>query len=67
MKFTCPNCQSDNLSVTVSAIVPLIQENGCQRFDQDDAELDWDGDSIIVCNECGTNDYAHAFEKNSEE
>ncbi|ELA9367550.1 hypothetical protein QUN99_003440 [Vibrio parahaemolyticus] len=66
MKFTCSNCQSIDLSVTVSAVVALNQDNGTQTFDSSDAELDWNGDSIIICNKCGTSDYAHAFEQLSK-
>lgn len=62
MKYSCPKCQSSELCVKVSAVIPLTQENGTQTIDADDAELHWDEDSTMICSECSHSDYTHAFE-----
>ncbi|MCG9575481.1 hypothetical protein L1D14_04440 [Vibrio tubiashii] len=61
MKYACPECHTEDVTVQVSAFVPLIQTNGTTTIDADDAELDWDSCSSMMCTECSHTGYASQF------
>ena len=55
MKFHCPKCKGTDLRVCISVVTRLLQDDdGNIRTIDDDRASDheWDGASVMLCNEC---------------
>lgn len=54
MPYTCPNCASTNLTVTVLATAALIQQpDGEFETDLSDSDHEWNKTSPMRCEDCG--------------
>lgn len=67
MSWTCPKCQSQDLSVIVMTTANLIQHND-QNFETEvDGDHEWDGSSLMTCRNCCYSDSARDFQDPEEE
>jgi hypothetical protein len=63
--YQCPQCESDNLEVKISAWENLIQDGddcSTEITSVEDGSHEWDGNSKMRCSDCGyagiTNDFS---------
>lgn len=61
--WKCPQCQSDNLTVAITAHA-YLRQYGEDNFetDADGCEHEWDGTSNMSCVDCGHCAAASSFE-----
>lgn len=62
--YQCPDCESTNLSVSVSTVMTLVQtDEGIETVPDEYASDDeWNNDSEMVCNDCGKINSASVFD-----
>lgn len=67
-RYRCPQCSSTNLEVVVEVRAKLIQKDDgnfqtdTSTPDNGNHNHDWDSNSLMICNECGEEDIAEAFQ-----
>jgi len=66
MMYKCPDCDSTELDVTITTMARLVQDEDGPQTLADEAQWggdhEWNGDSIMICRECGFQAIADNFE-----